>query len=94
MLGQEGGETYFPHIHLKVAPKRGRAVLWCVNTLAAQSPSTISCCCRYNVELDTLEMHPLSRHEALPVVSGVKYGSNKWVHFYNFYDNWRKGLTG
>ena len=25
---EEGGETYFPLIHLKVKPKLGRAVLW------------------------------------------------------------------
>jgi hypothetical protein len=74
---------------------------------------------RYNVELDTLKEHPLSRHEALPVARGVKYGANKWVcherslpcamdvvlpdvrslihlqiHFYNFYDNHLRGLTG
>ena len=73
---EEGGETYFPHVHLKVAPKRGRAVMWS----AVPVPSPPAHRPRFNVELDTLQMHPLSRHEALPVVSGVKYGSNKWIH--------------
>ncbi len=46
---------------------------------------------RYNVELDTLKEHPLSRHEALPVAQGIKYGCNKWIHFYNFYDSYMTG---
>ena len=72
---EEGGETYFPDVHLKVRPAKGRAVLW------------------YDIDLDTLDINMFSRHEALPVVSGVKWGCNKWIHVYNFYDAWKSGLA-
>lgn len=48
----------------------------------------------YNVRLDTLEQHMEALHEAMPIVGGTKWACNKWIHFYNFYDNWLKGLTG
>ena len=44
--------------------------------------------------MDTLGQHMEALHEAMPVLSGVKWACNKWIHFYNFYDNWKKGLTG
>jgi prolyl 4-hydroxylase len=58
-----GGETEFPRLGLKVAPKQGRAVLW---------PSVL------NSHPDSID--PRSDHQALPVLEGVKYGANAWIH--------------
>jgi prolyl 4-hydroxylase len=60
---EEGGETDFPRLGLRVRPRRGRAVLW---------PSV-------------LNSHPnhidaRSDHQAMPVIRGVKYGANAWIH--------------
>lgn len=64
---EEGGETAFPRIGIKVKPKRGSAVLW---------PSTYS----YNLS----EKDPRTHHEALPVIKGMKYAANSWIHPYDF----------
>ena len=33
-------------------------------------------------------------HTATPVIAGVKYGANAWVHQRNFKESWRKGCHG
>jgi prolyl 4-hydroxylase len=58
-----GGETEFPRLGLKVAPKRGRAVLW---------PSVLN---SHPNHIDSR-----SDHQALPVLEGIKYGANAWIH--------------
>jgi prolyl 4-hydroxylase len=64
---EEGGETAFPSLGIKVKPKKGKAVLW---------PSTLN----DNLE----EMDRRTMHEAMPVIKGVKYGANAWIHLYNY----------
>lgn len=43
---------------------------------------------------DELNQLDITHHAALPPESGEKWGANKWIHAYNFVDNWAKGLTG
>lgn len=55
----EGGATWFPQAGIRVAPKRGLALIW--NNMSADgSPN------------------PLTVHEGMPVVRGVKYIVTKW----------------
>jgi hypothetical protein len=58
----EGGETEFPLLGLKVTPKKGKALLW---------PSVL--------DEDPLQIDYRTRHGALTVTKGVKYGANAWV---------------
>jgi prolyl 4-hydroxylase len=44
---EEGGETHFPTIHMKLKPKKGSAVLWYVLDLIHTSP------CRQTLSSDT-----------------------------------------
>ena len=60
---EEGGETRFDDLDLKVAPKLGRALLW--PSVRNENP---------------LAFEPKTHHEALPVIRGVKYGANAWLH--------------
>jgi len=64
---EEGGETAFTNLNIKVKPKRGRALLW---------PSTL--------DSDPEAQEPGTHHAALPVIKGVKYAANAWIHLYNF----------
>lgn len=48
----------------------------------------------FNLDTNTLQQDPRTRHEASPVIEGEKWAANKWVHVDNFVDNWKKGLTG
>ena len=58
----EGGETEFPLLGLKVTPKKGKALLW---------PSVL--------DEDPLQIDYRTRHGALTVTKGIKYGANAWV---------------
>lgn len=60
---EEGGETRFDDLDLKVAPKVGRALIW---------PSV--------TDEDPHAKDEMAHHEALPVIKGVKYGANAWLH--------------
>ncbi|ETO25077.1 hypothetical protein RFI_12067 [Reticulomyxa filosa] len=35
-----------------------------------------------------------THHAAQPVLKGVKYGTNAWIHLYEFRDAWERGCTG
>jgi hypothetical protein len=74
---EEGGETEFPLIDLKVQPKRGKAILW---------PSV------QNQNL--LVQEGRTNHAALPVVKGLKYAANSWIHLYDFQKSNLWGCTG
>lgn len=43
---------------------------------------------------DPMEMDERTHHEALPVVRGVKYGANAWLHLYDFQSAMRVHCTG
>jgi len=60
---EEGGETAFSRLNLKVVPRKGDALLW-VNVLEDN--------------FDAQE--PMTYHEAMPVIKGVKYAANAWIH--------------
>jgi len=34
---------------------------------------------------------PTTRHEAMPVVKGVKYGANAWIHLFDFKEPYERG---
>jgi len=74
---EEGGETAFPRLHLKVRPKLGRAVIW---------PSVYSD--------DPFKKDARTQHEAKPVVKGLKFGVNAWIHMFNFQDAFEKRCSG
>jgi len=63
----EGGETEFPTLKAKVAPRKGSALFW-YNVLLPES--------------DAWSLMPDLRlvHAGLPVTEGVKWACNKWVH--------------
>lgn len=74
---EEGGETAFPSLGIKVKPKRGKALLW---------PSTLDS----NLEVQD----PRTMHEAKPVVQGLKYAANSWIHLYEYKTPNKWGCTG
>jgi prolyl 4-hydroxylase len=49
-------------------------------------PSTL------NLNLEAID--PKTLHEALPVVRGLKYGANAWIHLYNYQEPNLWGCTG
>jgi len=78
---EEGGETEFINLGIKVKPKRGRAVLW---------PNVW-----FNSKTENnKKMHPLTMHAARPVRKGQKYSANKWVHKGDFLTPWSTGVSG
>lgn len=74
---EEGGETDFPRMNVKVKPKKGRAVLW---------PSVLNDA--------PMQQDPRTHHAALPVVKGLKYAANHWIHSHNFKKANKWGCTG
>lgn len=58
---EEGGETEFTDLGIKAMPATGRAIVW---------PDV-----QYNPP--RYAEHPRTNHAALPVIRGVKYGTNK-----------------
>eukprot|EP00730_Choanoeca_flexa_P004218 TRINITY_DN11633_c0_g2_i1.p1 TRINITY_DN11633_c0_g2~~TRINITY_DN11633_c0_g2_i1.p1 ORF type:complete len:256 (+),score=49.86 TRINITY_DN11633_c0_g2_i1:170-937(+) len=48
----------------------------------------------YSVRERDLHMDSLSDHEAQPVVKGIKWAANKWIHIDDFVNNWARGMTG
>ena len=64
---EEGGETNFPDLGIKVTPKKGRALLW---------PSTLN----ENPEAQDRR----TMHEARPVIKGIKYAANAWIHLFDY----------
>lgn len=40
------------------------------------------------------ERDPRTHHEATPVIKGVKYGANAWLHMYDFKAPFKVGCTG
>jgi prolyl 4-hydroxylase len=57
---EEGGETNFPEVNIKVPCIRGDAVFF------------------FNILPDG-KIDPLSMHESVPVVTGEKWASTKWI---------------
>jgi prolyl 4-hydroxylase len=45
-------------------------------------------------DADVFQMEARTHHSAEPVVKGVKYGANAWVHLYDFRAPNHKGCTG
>ncbi|RYH18250.1 2OG-Fe(II) oxygenase [archaeon] len=74
---EEGGETSFPNLNIKVKPARGKAILW---------PSVTN--------TNLLVQDSRTNHAALPVVKGVKYAANSWIHLYDFQQSNLWGCTG
>jgi prolyl 4-hydroxylase len=74
---EEGGETHFPRLGIKVKPRKGSAILW---------PSVY--------DHDYLQQDPRTHHEALPVIKGIKYAANSWIHSHNFQHSNLWGCTG
>eukprot|EP00658_Telonema_sp_P-2_P026055 TRINITY_DN20507_c0_g2_i2.p1 TRINITY_DN20507_c0_g2~~TRINITY_DN20507_c0_g2_i2.p1 ORF type:complete len:234 (+),score=48.34 TRINITY_DN20507_c0_g2_i2:131-832(+) len=79
---EEGGETYFPRLNLKVKPQKGYALLW---------PNT-----DYDAKGGERNDRQLSStvHAALPIIKGEKYAANKWVHQGDFLEMWTSGISG
>lgn len=75
---EEGGETYFPALGISIKPKRGRALLW---------PSVLDSGLLYTRDERTI-------HEAKPVIKGLKFAANAWIHSRDYVkaDLW--GCTG
>jgi len=70
---EEGGGTKFPLLKGKdgkplVVTPKKGAAIWWPNTLDAQP------------ELE----QGLTRHEAMPVISGTKFAANAWIHMHDF----------
>ena len=42
---------------------------------------------------DPDKMDPLTKHQALPVIKGVKYGANSWIHQRDFKSPFKIGCT-
>lgn len=74
---EDGGETNFPRIGIKVKPRKRSAVLW---TNAMND--------------NLLERDDRTHHEALPVIKGVKYAANTWIHLYDFQTTLKWDCTG
>eukprot|EP00607_Mallomonas_marina_P000415 CAMPEP_0182437728 /NCGR_PEP_ID=MMETSP1167-20130531/85244_1 /TAXON_ID=2988 /ORGANISM="Mallomonas Sp, Strain CCMP3275" /LENGTH=418 /DNA_ID=CAMNT_0024630751 /DNA_START=102 /DNA_END=1359 /DNA_ORIENTATION=+ len=64
---EEGGETSFTNLKMKIKPKRGRALLW---------PSTL--------DEEPEEQDWRTHHGAEPVIKGLKFAANAWIHLYDF----------
>lgn len=75
---EEGGETAFPLLGFKVKPVKGAAVLW--PSVKSAHPDS--------------EIEPLTAHAALPVIKGVKYGANSWIHLREYKTPNVWGCTG
>ena len=70
-----GGETSFPHFNADVTPKKGTAVFFW-NTL--ETPGNTN-----NVKYDPymyLNVDDRLQHAGLPVLDGVKWVCNRWIH--------------
>eukprot|EP00525_Craspedostauros_australis_P011274 CAMPEP_0198132964 /NCGR_PEP_ID=MMETSP1442-20131203/59318_1 /TAXON_ID= /ORGANISM="Craspedostauros australis, Strain CCMP3328" /LENGTH=463 /DNA_ID=CAMNT_0043794067 /DNA_START=427 /DNA_END=1819 /DNA_ORIENTATION=+ len=103
---EEGGGTRFPKLNVTVTPKLGRAALWhmYLNDVeegggtrfpklnvtvtpklgrAALWPSVL--------DSDPNAVDRRTDHEAMPVIRGVKYGANAWIHQRDFKTNNVKG---
>jgi prolyl 4-hydroxylase len=75
---EEGGETDFPQLGLKVSPKKGGAVLW--PSVQDGNPDGKSDMRTY--------------HQALPVLKGMKYAANIWIYMYDYKTQWQNSCTG
>jgi prolyl 4-hydroxylase len=75
---EEGGETEFPSLGLRVTPRKGAAVLW--PSVSDSDPD------RRN-DIRTM-------HQALPVIKGLKYAANIWIHMYDYKTQWHNDCTG
>eukprot|EP01147_Barroeca_monosierra_P003700 gene3700-6245_t len=47
----------------------------------------------YSAYPNTTNQDHRTDHEALPVIKGVKYGANKWIHINDFITPWKEGRT-
>ena len=63
---EEGGETMFTFLDIKVQPKRGQSLVW--SNVLDNEPD---------------EEDYYARHQALPVIKGLKYGATAWFHHRN-----------
>eukprot|EP00746_Dinoflagellata_sp_MGD_P090373 gnl/MRDRNA2_/MRDRNA2_35687_c0_seq1.p1 gnl/MRDRNA2_/MRDRNA2_35687_c0~~gnl/MRDRNA2_/MRDRNA2_35687_c0_seq1.p1 ORF type:complete len:264 (+),score=38.39 gnl/MRDRNA2_/MRDRNA2_35687_c0_seq1:75-866(+) len=72
---KKGGLTNFPNLHLRIEPKKGRAVLWWNVDLkrlrAGEDPKVIG------KDLNT-------NHQAMVVEEGTKWAVNRWIHAKDF----------
>ena len=59
-----GGGTHFTKLNITILPKCGRVVIW---------PNVID-------DDITDQRDDRTYHQALPVLRGVKYGANAWIH--------------
>jgi prolyl 4-hydroxylase len=75
---EEGGETSFPYLDIAVKPKRGRALLW---------PSVLD-------KNGLTEQDGRTHHQALPVIRGLKFAANAWLHSHDYMVANRWGCTG
>lgn len=67
-----GGETSFPEFNVTVSPVKGSAVFFW-NTL--ERPGSVGYDSHMHLNVDTR-----LRHAGLPVLSGVKWICNRWIH--------------
>ena len=65
---EEGGETFFPKLDIKVRPEKGSALLW---------PSVES-------DFPNSKIEEKTYHAALPVTKGVKLAANSWIHLRDY----------
>lgn len=66
---EEGGETQFTDMKPPLAVKPKRGSVIIWPSVKNEDPTQIE---------------PLTAHEAMPVIKGIKYGANLWIHLRNF----------
>jgi len=83
---EEGGETEFPSLNIKIKPKKGKALLW-PSVLDNELLVTNDGILHYQQDGRTI-------HAARPVIKGVKYAANAWIHSHDYMIANRWGCTG
>eukprot|EP00747_Dinoflagellata_sp_TGD_P030371 gnl/TRDRNA2_/TRDRNA2_134581_c2_seq1.p1 gnl/TRDRNA2_/TRDRNA2_134581_c2~~gnl/TRDRNA2_/TRDRNA2_134581_c2_seq1.p1 ORF type:complete len:134 (-),score=13.28 gnl/TRDRNA2_/TRDRNA2_134581_c2_seq1:277-678(-) len=87
---EEGGETRFSALGLKVKPRKGRAVLWWnvrVGGLQKKKNYKLK-----GADVDKLRVDERLAHESIPVKKGEKWAANVWLHGHNFRGPFRANL--
>ena len=94
-----GGETRFPLLNITVPPKKGRALFWtsvesddpCARARA--QPLPFARCRLLPPHSRRYQRDDRTDHEALPVISGIKYAANYWLHMFPFREPSTKGCS-
>ncbi len=80
----EGGATHFLEIDLTVKPVKGSCLLWFNCRLPIEVNGIGSTDNPNSTPSPSIIPNVMTTHAGLPVVSGVKFAANKWIHATNY----------